>query len=97
MTCPIRFHVTYIFRPRLAEYVLSAIKKGAHVLVEGSLVSSVYTPNGTKGKKVKPVKITSWTIRADVVRKLDRSEPEPQAPSAEAPEAGSESSGHMAF
>ena len=56
------------------------IKKGAHVLVEGSLVSSTYEqPNG-KGKKSKTTKITSWSIRADVVRKLDRNEQEPEAP-----------------
>ena len=54
-------------------------KKGAHVLVEGSLVSSTYErPNG-KGKKATTAKITSWSIRADVVRKLDRGEPEPEA------------------
>jgi len=75
-----RFHVTYVFRPRLAEYVLSAIKKGAHVLVEGSLVSSTYDrPNG-KGKKAASTKIVSWTIRAEVVRKLDRAELEPETP-----------------
>jgi single-strand DNA-binding protein len=74
------WHRIAVFRPRLAEHVLTAIKKGAHVLVEGSLVSSTYDqPNG-KGKKAKTAKITSWSIRADVVRKLDRGEPEPQAP-----------------
>ncbi|HEX4075260.1 MAG TPA: single-stranded DNA-binding protein [Candidatus Acidoferrales bacterium] len=74
------WHRIAVFRPRLAEHVLSNIKKGAHVLVEGSLVSSTYEqPNG-KGKKSKTAKITSWSIRADVVRKLDRGEPEPQAP-----------------
>ena len=32
------------------------------------------------------MKITSWTIRADVVRKLDRGEPEPEVATAtEAP------------
>ncbi len=73
------WHRIAIFRPRLAEYVLTAIKKGAHVLVEGSLVSSTYErPNG-KGKKATTAKITSWSIRADVVRKLDRGEPEPEA------------------
>lgn len=62
------------------ERVATTIKKGAHVLVEGSLVSSNYEqPNG-KGKKSKTAKITSWSIRADVVRKLDRNEPEPEAP-----------------
>ena len=59
------------------------IKKGAHVLVEGSLISSTYEqPNG-KGKKSKTTKITSWSIRADVVRKLDRNEQEPQVPPSE--------------
>jgi single-stranded DNA-binding protein len=58
--------------------VLSAIKKGAHVLVEGALVSSTYEqPNG-KSKKSKAAKVTSWSVRADVVRKLDRGEPEPE-------------------
>jgi single-stranded DNA-binding protein len=66
-----------VFRPRLAEYVATAIKKGSHVLVEGELVSSTYErPNG-KSKKSATTKITSWSIRADVVSKLDRGEPEP--------------------
>jgi len=63
---------------RLAESVLNSIKKGAHVLVEGELVSSTYErPNG-KSKKSATTKITSWCIRADIVRKLDRGEPEPE-------------------
>jgi single stranded DNA-binding protein len=79
------WHRISIFRPRLAEYVLTAIKKGAHVLIEGSLVSSTYEqPNG-KGKKAKTAKITSWSIRADVVRKLDRNEPEPEVPATTQP------------
>ena len=81
------WHRIVVFRPRLAEFVAAKIKKGAHVLIEGSLVSSTYEqPNG-KGKKAKSAKITSWTIRADVVRRLDRGEPEPDAPAAtDAPE-----------
>ena len=72
------WHRVCVFRPRLAEYVLTAIKKGAHILVEGSLVSSTYErPNG-KSKKSVTTKITSWSIRAEVVRKLDRGEPEPE-------------------
>ena len=44
------------------------------------------TPNG-KGKNSKTTKITSWSIRADVGRRLDRNEQEPEAPaSAPAPE-----------
>jgi single-strand DNA-binding protein len=78
------WHRNCVFRPRLAEYVATAIKKGTHVLVEGELVSSTYErPNG-KGKRSAATKITSWSIRADVVRRLDRGEPEPQtAPASE--------------
>src|SRR5580704_14436933 len=74
------WHRVCVFRPRLAEHVATAIKKGSHVLIEGSLISSIYErPNGDgKGKKAKGAKITSWSIRADVVRKLDRGEPEPE-------------------
>ena len=72
------WHRVCVFRPRLAEHVAASIKKGAHILVEGSLVSSTYEqPNG-KGKKAKAAKITSWSIRADIVRKMDRGEPEPE-------------------
>jgi single-strand DNA-binding protein len=72
------WHRICIFRPRLAEYVLTAIKKGAHILVEGTLVSSTYERANGKGKKATTSKIISWSIRADVVRKLDRGETEPE-------------------
>ena len=72
------WHRICVFRPRLAEYVATAIKKGSHVLIEGSLISSTYErPNG-KGKKATATKITTWSVRADVVRKLDRGEADPQ-------------------
>jgi len=81
------WHRVVVFRPLLAERVATTIKRGAHVLVEGSLVSSTYEQSNGKGKNSKTTKITSWTIRADVVRKLDRNEPEPEAPtSGPAPE-----------
>jgi single stranded DNA-binding protein len=70
------WHRVVVFRPRLAQHVATTIKKGAHVLVEGSLVSSTCEQANGKGKKAKTAKITSWSIRADVVRKLDRGEPE---------------------
>jgi hypothetical protein len=63
------------------------------VLIEGTLVSSTYEQANGKSKKPKATKITSWSIRADVVRKLDCGEPEPEAapsdtaPSSEALEA----------
>ena len=88
----VEWHRVAIFRPRLAEAVLNNIKKGAHVLVEGSLVSSIYEPPNGKGKKSKTSKITSWTIRADAVRRLDRGEAEPQAPASETSKHSSESS-----
>ena len=78
------WHRVVLFRPRLAEHVAATIKKGAHVLIEGSLVSSTYAPSNGKNKKAKAAKITSWSIRADVVRKLDRGEREPDAPAATA-------------
>lgn len=93
------WHRICIFRPRLAEYTLTAIKKGAHVLVEGSLISSTYDVSNGKSKKAKGAKVTSWTIRADVVKRLDRGEPEPQAnaPQSEASGQSSEPSGENHF
>jgi len=61
-----------VFRPRLADYVSTTIKKRSHVLVEGSLVSTTYERGNDKGKKAKTNKQTFRCIRADVVRKLDR-------------------------
>ena len=89
------WHRVCIFRPRLAEYVATAIKKGAHVLVEGSLISTTYEPPTGKSKKNTAMKITSWSIRADVVRKLDRGEPEPEAiaPGSDASGLATEASG----
>jgi single stranded DNA-binding protein len=73
------WHRVCVFRPRLAEFVARTIKKGAHVLIEGSLVSSTYErPNG-KSKKSATTKMTSWSIRADAVRRLDHDEPELEA------------------
>src|SRR5229473_6982118 len=40
------WHRVCVFRPRLSECVATTIKKGSHVLVEGSLVSTTYERNG---------------------------------------------------
>ena len=94
-TSKTEWHRICVFRPRLAEYVAKTIKKGSHVLIEGSLVSSTYVPANGKGKKAATTKVTSWSIRADGVRKLDHGEPEPGpvASPAEASEPTSEESG----
>jgi single-strand DNA-binding protein len=82
------WHRVVVFRPLLAERVATTIKKGAHILVEGELVSSTYErPNG---KKSATTKNTSWSIRADVVRKLDRGEPQPEVSASAAAGQGSD-------
>jgi len=43
-----------------------------HRFVEGSLVSSNYEQPNVEAKNSKATKITSWSIRAEVVRKIDR-------------------------
>jgi len=55
---------------------------GDHILVGGTLVSSNYERVIGKGKKAATLKLTSWSIRANVVRKLNRAEKEPEAVSA---------------
>jgi len=45
------WHRVVVFRPRLAEHVATTIKKGAHVLVEGSLVSSTCEQAKWQGQK----------------------------------------------
>jgi single-strand DNA-binding protein len=76
-TSKTEWHRVAILRPRLSEFVLASVRKGAHVLIEGSLISSSYAPVNGKDKKDTTAKLTSWTVRADTVRKLDRGEPEP--------------------
>jgi single stranded DNA-binding protein len=51
---------------------------GDHVLVGGTLVSSTYEREIGKGKKAATLKLTSWSIRANLVRKLDRAAKEPE-------------------
>jgi len=86
-TSKVEWHRVCVFRPLLAERVLATIQKGSHVLVEGSLASSTYEQTNGKSKKAKAAKVTSWSIRADVVRRLDRGAPEPQAPTPTASDA----------
>ncbi len=87
------WHRIVVFN-RLAEVLGNILKKGDHVLVEGSLVSTRYErkpdeeKKARKGKADKPAKgvtMTVWNIRATTVRKLNRSEQTPEvAPAAAA-------------
>ena len=63
-TSKVEWHRVCVFRPLLAERVFATIRKGSHVLVEGSLVSSTYEQaNGNgkskKAKAGKTAKVTS--------------------------------------
>jgi single-strand DNA-binding protein len=71
------WHRIAIFRPQLADQVAATVKKGSHIAVTGELVSSIY--ERPSGKKSAMTKITSWSIRANTVRKLGRNEPEATA------------------
>ena len=62
----------------LGERVAAALRKGDHVLVEGTLVSTTYDREYGKGKRPTVVKHTLWQVRADSVRKLNRGEKEPE-------------------
>lgn len=63
---------------RVSETAL-ALHKGDQVFVAGSLVSSKYDRQVGNGKKVSTLKLTSWQIRANVLRKLNRATKEPEA------------------
>jgi single-strand DNA-binding protein len=82
------WHRVSVFRPRLAEFVAENVRKGSHVLVEGSLMSSTYERPAGNGKKAAAATITAWSIRADIVRKLDRGEVEPETAAQPVPKSG---------
>ena len=56
----------------------AALRTGDQVLIAGSLVSSRYEREVGKGKKPTSIKLTSWQVRASVIRKLNRSAKEPE-------------------
>ena len=56
-----------------------ALHKGDQVFVAGSLVSSKYDRQVGSGAKAATLKLTSWQIRANVLRKLNRAAKEPEA------------------
>jgi single-strand DNA-binding protein len=66
----------------LAEYATEKLKKGDHLYVVGMLVSNVFEKQIGKGKTKIKTEVTSWQIKAFSIRKLDRKESAPAAPSA---------------
>jgi single-strand DNA-binding protein len=55
------------------------LRRGDQVVITGSLVSSKYEREVGKGKKPTTLKLTSWQIRANTLRKLNRAAKEPEA------------------
>ena len=56
-----------------------ALHKGDQVFVAGLLVSSKYDRTVGNGKKRPTLKLMSWQIRANVLRKLNHAAKEPEA------------------
>jgi single-strand DNA-binding protein len=56
----------------LGEYAAAKLKKGDHIYIEGTLVSSVYEKKVSKGKNATSVQITFWQVKAQSIRKLNR-------------------------
>jgi single stranded DNA-binding protein len=57
----------------------SALRTGDRVFIAGSLLSNQYERGVGKGKKLTSIKLTSWQIRANVIRKLNRTAKETEA------------------
>ena len=63
----------------LGEYAATKLRKGDHIYVEGTLVSSTYEKEFGKGKSKITVQFKAWQVKADSIRKLNRAKKE-QAP-----------------
>lgn len=56
----------------LGEYAAGKLKKGDHLYIEGTLVSSVYEREIGKGKNKTKLPVTFWQVKAESIRKLNR-------------------------
>jgi len=70
-----RFHVTYAWNG-LGEYAATKLRKGDHIYVEGTLVSSTFEKEFGKGKSKITVPFKAWQVKADSIRKLNRAKKE---------------------
>ena len=60
----------------LGEYAATKLRKGDHIYVEGTLVSSTFEKEFGKGKSKITVPFKAWQVKADSIRKLDRAKKE---------------------
>jgi single-strand DNA-binding protein len=73
----------------LGEYAATKLRKGDHIYVEGTLVSSTFEKEFGKGKSKITVPFKAWQVKADSIRKLTRTKKEQvpdKAPVAAQPE-----------
>ena len=59
---------------QIGEQAAERLTSGDHVHIEGRLVSSTYDRQYGNGKKPTVVKQTYWNIRANAIRKLNRTQ-----------------------
>jgi len=60
----------------LGEYAATKLRKGDHIYVEGTLVSSTFEKEFGKGKSKITVPFKAWQVKADSIRKLNRAKKE---------------------
>ena len=53
------------------EYAATRLRKGDHIYVEGTLVSSTYQKEFGKAKNKITVPLRAWQVKADSIRKLN--------------------------
>jgi len=56
----------------LGEYATTKLRKGDHIYIEGSLVSSTFEREFGKGKSKITAPFKTWQVKADSIRKLNR-------------------------
>jgi hypothetical protein len=75
-----------------AAWPVSLDQPSLALMSKGRSVEQILANPESAEFKNKATKITSWTIRADAVRRLDRGEAEPRTPASETSDHSSESS-----
>jgi single stranded DNA-binding protein len=60
----------------LGEYAAAKLRKGDHIYVEGTLVSSTYEKEFGEGKSKITVPFKAWQVKADSIPKLNRTKKE---------------------